>query len=99
MTQACLWEDNYMSNKEKTSNRKTRSGSGLLNLLVDIISHPAMASYTPAGPGSLATGQVGAAESGGNLPQGGRWEQPESGSHAGFSGDNLEWSRVQRTAS
>ena len=41
-----------------TSSRETRP-DGLLGAVLNVITHPALAGYTPAGPGSLATGQAG----------------------------------------
>ena len=35
----------------------TRRRRSLLRILADVVSHPAMASYWPAGPGSLSLGQ------------------------------------------
>ena len=45
---------------QKPPKRKNQVRSGVARLLIGLVTHPALASYTPAGPGSLATGQSGA---------------------------------------
>ncbi|MDH3588770.1 MAG: hypothetical protein OEQ74_05140 [Gammaproteobacteria bacterium] len=45
--------------------RNKRMRKSLLRLMVNYVCSPAFANYTPTGPGSLATGQAGAAGRGG----------------------------------
>lgn len=87
--QGNLREDKYMSIMLKRNVRRT--WTGIFATLLDIASHPALASHVPAGPGSLATGQVAAAARGGR-PVRSNLGSSASGDSAQLGDAGLEWS-------
>ena len=57
-------EDKFMKNFETFVGRPRARRVDLLSKLLHLVSHPALAGYTPHGPASLATGQSAAARRG-----------------------------------
>lgn len=59
-----------MNTLKAFANRMTHVRRSFLRVAEEIVSNPVLANHTPAGPGSLATGQAAAKRSGVHLQRG-----------------------------